>query len=599
MALGTSLAAPYFAGISSVADSRWDVAIGGHGFMIDMDMIDQFGRQTVPMIRQQSDTSDKPGEASLNPAGLWRRAQESWHRGAGQSWLDKPDSDPHRFNTSKGVDPWTRYGVTLLPATSNVRVDSSDDQFLALASDRVYASDNLNIVVSNVNDATAWNACSGEPGGRVNSLTSDGTNVYASFFGNVGIWRAAAGGTVFSMWVTTNQWALLRYAKGRLLASIDNSIYNPTAAGASPAALYTHPNADWRWTDVGEGPNHILLAGAAGDRSQIYKTAVKADGTALDIPTVAATLPDGEVARSITGYLGFVVIGTDKGVRFAQSDANGNLTLGSLIPTAAGVYCAEGQDRFVWFGWTNYDATSTGLGRLDLSEFTAPLTPAYASDIMATTQGSIRSVVTFNGRLVFAVTGVGTYLESLTKVASGTVTSGRITYGLPDTKTVIDVDVRHDPLPAAAAVTLQLATDAGTAVTLGTSDLDGSSVSPADAFTVNQTRGTFFEVTATLAGALTLRRVTLRADPSADRTTIYQVPLLFHENVLLRGDVEQFFDVDTEFAYLTGLLDTRQVVAYQEADATRLVVVEDYTWRPYERTDRFWSGTYIVKMKGV
>jgi len=598
MAYGTGYATPFFTGISTSSDSRWDVAIGGHGYMIDMDMVDQFGRQTVPMIRQQSDTSDKPGEGTLNPAGLWRRSQESWHRGAGQVWLDKPDSDPHRFNTSKGVDPWTKYGITLLPATAVGEASVDTNLYMATASGRLYMSEGQTVRVTGVGDTTFATA-TGLPAATVNSLTTDGTYAYAAPSGANGVYRST--GTVFAAYVTTGGFNLIRYAKGRLMGvgGSLNEIFNVTAAGPAPAALYVHPNLSWIWTDFGEGPNHILMSGHASDRSMIYKTAVKADGTGLDIPTVAATLPDGEIARSVTGYLGFVVIGTDKGARFATSDANGNLTLGSLIPTTSPVLCAEGQDRFVWYGLTNYDALSTGLGRLDLQTFVNDLTPAYATDLMATGQGTVQSVVTYLNKRWFTVSGLGAFQEQTTKVASGTVTTGRITYGLPDTKTVIDVDVRHDPLPAAAAVTLQLTTDAGTAVILGTSDLDGSSVSPTDAFNVNQTRGTFFEVTATLAGSLTLRRVTLRADPAAERTTIFQAPLLFHENVLLRGDVEAFFDVDTEFAYLAELLDTRRVVSYQEADATHLVVLEDYTWRPYERTDRFWTGSMIVKLKGI
>ena len=47
-------------------------------------------------------------------------------------------------------------------------------------------------------------------------------------------------------------------------------------------------------------------------------------------------------------------------------------------------------------------------------------------------------------------------------VASGSVVSGRVTFGIPDTKTATGVDVRHDPLPAAAEVELAIALDDGT-----------------------------------------------------------------------------------------------------------------------------------------
>ena len=91
MSFGTVLATPFYTGSATNADTRWDVSIGGHGYQIDTAMIDQFGKQSVPMIRQQSDSADRPAETSLNPEGLWRRASESWHLGAGQTWLEKPD----------------------------------------------------------------------------------------------------------------------------------------------------------------------------------------------------------------------------------------------------------------------------------------------------------------------------------------------------------------------------------------------------------------------------------------------------------------------------------------------------------------------------
>ncbi|MCA1842162.1 MAG: hypothetical protein LC792_03040, partial [Actinobacteria bacterium] len=92
--------------------SRLPVAINGHAFLADPVV-----RQTVPVLRQQADTSPEAGEQSLNPQGLWRRSQESWHHGAGQDFLDGRHGaspygatyvDPSRFRSSKGVDVWTK-----------------------------------------------------------------------------------------------------------------------------------------------------------------------------------------------------------------------------------------------------------------------------------------------------------------------------------------------------------------------------------------------------------------------------------------------------------------------------------------------------------
>lgn len=604
MPFGTGLAPPFYTGASTSSDERFDVAIGGHGYMIDTAYMRDsqslsslgFGRDTVSMIRQQADTANKPGEASLNPEGLWRRSLESWHHGAGQTWYDKPDSDSFRFRASKGVDPWTKYALTLLPDTTQAASSANTNLALAVASGRLYMIDGTGVKVTGVGNTT-FAAATGLPAGSPTSITSDGTSVYVSYASPAGNGVWASSGTAFTQYVTTGgDTPLVRYVKGRLLA-FSASIYNPITTGAYPAALWT-PSPTITWVDATEGPNHIFIAGYRADQSWVYKTAVKQDGTALDVPTVAATLPDGEIVRSLQGYLGFVIIGTDKGVRFATPDGNGNLTLGSVIPTSSPVLCAEGQDRFVWYGLTNYDLTSTGLGRLDLQNFTDNDTPAWASDLMATGQGSVTSVVTYIGKRVFTVSGLGCYIESGSKVPTGTIDSGRITYGIPDNKTAIVLEVRHDPLPVSAQVTLAVAIDSGSPVVAGVSSLTGTSVSPPDAFELNQARGTYFEITSTLAGALTLRRVTMQADPSATRTVIYQVPVLLFDTINI-GPVQTHMDVQAEFSYLIELFESRQVVNYQEANDTYRVVVDDFTWKPDHRAADFWNGTLVLRLKGV
>jgi len=596
VSLGVVLDIPYYTGASTNTDTRWDVSIGGHGYVIDTQLLSEFGRQTVSMIRQQSDTSNKPGEASLNPEGLWRRSVESWHHGAGQTWYDKPDSDPFRFRSSKGVDPWTRYGLSLLPDTSLLQAAAGTNQQLAVGGGRLYASDGTTVRVTGVGNTTFATA-TGTPGAAVTGLASDGTTVYAGF-GASGVYTAT--GTAMSS-VYTGTAGIVRYVLGRLIVASGKAIYNVTAAGAitGGTVLLDHPNTGWTWTDAGEGLGWIYLSGYAGDKSLIYKTQIKDDGTGLAVATVAAPLPDGELAQSVTGYLGFIVIGTDKGIRFAVPQGDGNLSIGSLIPTGLPVLCAEGQDRFVWYGLSNYDTTSTGLGRLDLQNFTDNQTPAYASDLMATAQGAVTSVVTYLTDRVFAVSGSGVWMETASKVPTGTFTTGRVTYGIPDSKTLVDIDVRHDPLPAAAEIVISLTLDAGTPFVVGRSDLDGSSVSTPGAFSVNQARGAYLEITATLNGDLTLRRVTLQSDPSAQRTTIYQVPLLLFDRVQLPGGVEADVDVQAEFTYLTGLMNTRQVVTYQEADDAYRVVLDDYTWKPDKRGPDFWDGTFVARLKGV
>ena len=110
------LNAPYFEGVSSVdADvpGLFPVAIAGHPYKIELR---EYERSTLDVIRQQADQSNVPSERSFNPYALWRRSLETWHHGAGQDNIDLQDeSDPARFRSSKGIDPWTRGQIGLLP----------------------------------------------------------------------------------------------------------------------------------------------------------------------------------------------------------------------------------------------------------------------------------------------------------------------------------------------------------------------------------------------------------------------------------------------------------------------------------------------------
>jgi hypothetical protein len=178
------------------------------------------------------------------------------------------------------------------------------------------------------------------------------------------------------------------------------------------------------------GATFIYASGYAGTQSAIYSIGLAADASKLDAPQVASTMLPGEICRGLVNYQGFIVALLDQGVRFGQADTSGALTFGALIPTTSPVLCGTTWDRFIWYGLTNYDTLSTGLGRLDPRTFTSDLTPAYASDLMATAQGAVTSTIMFNGVHYFAVAGQGVWEEQNTPVASGTITSGRITYDL-------------------------------------------------------------------------------------------------------------------------------------------------------------------------
>lgn len=613
----TSISDPFYtgAGTSSEVPGIYPVGLAGRGYMIDLKS-NQYKRKSIPILRSQADISNLPGEGTINPEDLWRRSQESWHAGAGQTYLDRITgaspytrqySESSRFRTSKGVDVWTKWQLSLLPDTVQSRSSANSNLYLVNAGTRLYLTDGQSTYYTT--DVTAgsvtWTAVTGTPAQTAQGIASDGFNVWISYAGANGVYSTNTGSGAASAYVTAAASGPIGYVKGRLMLANANVLYNIIAGGALPTPLLTHPNTGFTWVGFAEGPGQIYAAGFAGDKSLIYRTAIKPDGTALDVPVVAGELPDGEIIRSIQGYLGYVVVGTDLGVRFATVDGQGNLQFGQLI--AAGVCkCFEPQDRFVWFGWKNFDTVSTGLGRLDLSLFTAPLTPAYASDLMVTGQGDVLSAATvFHGasalnRRVFTVSGLGVYTQSDNKVASGTVDSGFMTYGIPDIKIGMYADVRTEALPSGTSIEILLSIDSGTFTSLGSSGIAGITglTSPA-----GQIQGRRFELRVKLTGTTTFSptivRSTFRSYPAPNRGHQWVIPLLFYENLDIGA--QRSLSPRDELNFIDSLIQDRRLVTYQEGLENHVVFVEDYEFTPYNPTldGTFWNGTCVISIKEV
>lgn len=605
--IGGSLSTPLYSGGAVVDFVPWvyPVALNGRPYHLDDNPETYYVRwnhETIPFLRQQADQSSTPAEASLNPQGLWRRAQDSWHHGAGQTYRDRDqNADPYRFRASKGIDCWSRYKISLLNGTTQKRSSANTNLYCVVAGSRLYLADGSTLRYTT--DMTTWSTVGSYTGGSIVSITSDGYTVY--FSDGADIWTTNTDGTTATSADTTNA-TLVRYVKGRFIAAANNVLYNIPTLGSAASMTYTHPNAKFTWVDACEGDAHIFAAGYAGDKSIVYRTQIKADGTALDIPIPAATLPDGEIVRSIQGYLGFVWIGTDKGVRFCEVDGNGNLTVGPLISTSGAVLAFEPQDRFMWFGWTNYDATSTGLGRMDLTQLTDTDQPAYASDLMVTGQGAVSSIATFTNLRVFTVQGLGLYADSGSSVSSGTIDMGWATFGMPDEKVSVSIDVQSPS--AAGAYTVWLAVDDGVTTQVGssTSMTDHHPVYP-----TNQQRGELFEVRLVLSTSAgvgpTLNRWTLKVLPTTSDgpAEMIHLPLMLYPLLNINGQ-EFLCDVGLEKTEISSLRETREIVSLQYLSETYTGFIADFKWFPYDLTwsdgpDGGWGekGTLLVDFQRI
>lgn len=560
------------------------VAINGRPYLHDLEFKPwkrQAMRATTDSItRTQADTSNEPGEQSLSTESLWRRTQDSWHLGSGQIYLDRKNSQEYSFRQSKGVDVWNQWELTLLNDTTQYLNSSYNSSYMiAAGSNYVYHIDSgAGTVYYNPNGGVgSWTALTtGVPAQTASSICTDGVNIYIAF-GSAGLYTCQIGATSMTQLVTSalSSTAVVRFVMGRLLVLNNQGIYNITSATPTtlPSPLMTSLYGSMKWTDATNGNGVIFVAGNSGNMGIIYSIQIQPDGTTLASPIVCGQLPAGETVNAIMGCFGSgVVIGTSQGVRFSeQALANGvagtvSLTIGPVNLLPSPVVCFSQFGRFIYGNYTNFDSQSTGLFRMDPTNFVSDLAPAFASDLMATTQGNVTSVcVTGTGLVNFTVDGVGSFVQATTYVASGYIQSGFITYGLADDKMPVYVDLAMLPLPTGTSISTAISLDSGSFTTIGTANQAGTPFvefgSPQYLSNTIEIQDTLYANTANTSTP-TLTRHTLRSIPAAIAPTDWSIVIQLRERVRIK-DVEYQLTPSVEYKYLDNLRITKQICNIQ------------------------------------
>lgn len=623
MSYALPLTNPFYrgAGTSGEVPGKYDCAFNGLGFMYDTRYFSgqgqaRFGgsgkqlRSSIQLLKPQQDNSGEISERSLNPEDLIRQSQEMWHHGAGQVFFDRADSDSARFRSSKGIDVFSeKFKFQLLPDTAKKSSSANTVMAFAVAGSRFYRIDGTTVEYTTdiTADTPAWTAVTGLPAGAPVSICSDGLNVYIACTAN-GIYKTDTTTNAAASWVTGTV-TLVAWVKGRLMVAGGGHIYNVTVGGgptALPAALDSSLNTGITWVGFAEGPAHIYATGYTGTKSLVYKITIAADGAALAAPSVACSLPDGETVSSLYGYEGYVFVGTAKGAWIAKPDVNGNLTKNKVLTTSSAVQCFEGQDRFVWFGYTNYDTGSTGLGRMDLGSDIGTrevITPAYATDLMTTygttTQGAVLAVATFQGIRVFAVSGAGFWAEGTLKVPSATLRTGLITYDLADNKIAIWLTLGHEALVGTIAAGIA-ANGSTTFTTIGSSTSDGA---VAVTIPASETSGQTFEIeftvtrstSATTTGPKGTRWV-LESNPAPGRGEFFAVGLRFYREIETRvGD--EALDVYAAYQALVQMEERGLPVTFQDAWGIETVFIDDHDFLTDEYDQHGHQGTFVARVR--
>jgi hypothetical protein len=437
----------------------YDVAIGGLPFFYGINDQRPYERQTAPYKKQQFDNSAEPGEQTLE--GWWLRSQSSFHRGAGITFFDPSAGEEvlYRFTNSQGVNVWTKGEVELLKDT--VQVHTSTDKMRIVSAndgtnDCIVFTDGSNIkkltMSGDTPTVTTYTLVAGHTDQIFQSLATDGSRYFAA--DTVGIHRGNIGGTTSdaTTYATGTDRVVINYVKQRLFAGVDNNLYeldsNVSPVGshstvALPTAHFIHPNDDWNWTAIAESGPAIYAAGYAGNQSAIFKVTVKDDAT-LNAATVTAELPIGETVSALFSYLGYVMIGTNKGARAAVvNDDTGDLSYGPLIFEAPnGVKGFAASDRFIWCA--SGANGNTGLIRIDLSEQVTPLRFAFAPDLEYAATEVVTQVAFLGTRPTFLADNSAIYVESTDERTSGFIQTGYIRYGTLEPKNFKRVRARGD-----------------------------------------------------------------------------------------------------------------------------------------------------------
>ena len=622
------------------------IELDGVSYMVDTT---QYARTTVPALREQRDNSKEPGENTLDTTGAWVRSQTEWSLGAGQEYFDLDDSNRRRFESSSGVNPWTKGELSLLPITeeklnqtsSNLKVQRIGAYiYMAYGSTLAWIS-NPTTGSYSISGSNSIDFSSSTPSrsGNITDFDSDGSYVYVAFGNNDKIARCAINSTTVDAWPTsgTQKADIIKVAAGRLIGATasDANIFELTANGIkfSGSLDYTPQLAQTTWASVAGGPSGIYAAANTDDTGNIYYINVdSSDGTLLT-PVISGQMPRGESINEILVYGEILVVATSVGFRTALIDTqSGAVTIGPVIDDGGEAFSLEADNRFVWWG-----SGSGKLYRADLTNFTSTLVPAFASDLVSTAgSGNVTSIARIANKTYFGAATDGVYGESGTgiKVATGTLTIGEVSWSTVVPKLLRSVEVRQDRAqytfgevdysqsggidyrhntysyrgdPVAAflggiqfsATNDNNVTDALTLSQGVPSDFTFTSESSVSyKFVITMTRDTD---DTTIGPIIAHWQTTCVVTPK--RVDEIIVPIVLRQQVLTsrNSGAPATYDSGTVFTNLRNRMESGVTVTYIEGSRSESVTIERLSMQPERLSDNgsWWEGTLLIRLLTV
>ena len=402
--------------------------------------------------------------------------------------------------------------------------------------------------------------------------------------------------------------AVMEFTKERIVAAINNKVYEySTTASAIGTPLYTHPVDDFYYTSITSSGAAIYISGFSGGQSNIQKFTLASNGTmpTLTSAITAAEMPVGERIYKIYYYLGYMMIGTSKGVRVAAVSDDGSLAYGPLLfESEQPVYDFAARDRYVWAA-TNVDG-APGTTRIDLGTQIGTLIFPYAWDTYKSgvTGRNTTACAFVNGtdRLAFTTnyttTDGAVYIESDTRlVESGYLQTGYVRYNTLENKIFKLLQARFDTTNG--GLTLRSIDSVGSEYAIGTfaqgQDVPEVTISypalPQEylGFKFTLTRST----TDNTAGPL-FTGYQLKSLPSVPRQRLIQYPLACFDRESDKFGVEvgyegRAFDRMQELESIESNGDTLRVDDFRTGESY-IGIIEELDFINRTPTDKRFSG---------
>jgi hypothetical protein len=594
----------------------YDVAIAGLPFFLLNSDDAPYRRVTAQYRKQQIDQTREAGEQTLT--GWWLRSQSSFHLGAGIKFFEPQQEESLRFQytESKGLDVWTRGQATLLYDTASFYAGSAAAQLIGVndgTNDCIFVTDGtaLKKITSGGTNTTISQAGTAS---TIFSLTTDGSNYY--FINGTHVHKGSVGASpadaeIYAAAATTR--ATIRFVKQRLILAKENVLYelnaNATGAAALPTALYTHPNPNWVWSSIAEGPQAIYVSGYApnGSSSAVFKITLDAavpntlGFPTLNTPTVIIDMPNGERINDFDVYLGvYAVLATSAGFRVGVADNNGDIQYGPVLFDDAPCNAIAFKDRFAYL--TTLVDGAAGLVRVDLS--TVVLANAlifpWAWDLVATGTTTTASQIAFFGnsdRIAFT-NGNNTWAESTTNlVPSGYLRTGYIRYNTLEAKIFKLMQARVDTTNG--GVTIQSVDASNNFYTIGV--FGQESAVPQININYPQTAQEYLGFKFTLTRSSTdatkgplFTGYQLRSLPATPRQRLIQYPLSCFDHETDHFGVEVGFegaayDRMSQLELIENNGDTIQIQDFRTGESY-LGIIEEMDFRNNTPSDKRFSG---------